>query len=77
MTAEAEENPPNTNLDPARREGAPVARKVTLNSPAAVGAVAKALVNAAKWVGAETVVVEQVEPPSSAPRLRATLESGT
>ena len=61
-------------VDPARRDGALVARKVTLSSPAAAPAVAKALAGAAKWVGAERVIVEQVDPPASAARLMAALE---
>jgi hypothetical protein len=63
------------NVDPARRDGALVAKKVTLASPGAVAQVAKALVKAAKWVGAESVVVEEVEPPESASRLKAELRS--
>jgi uncharacterized protein YcaQ len=63
------------NVDPARRDGAFVAKKVTIASPGAEGQVARALVKAAKWVGAETVVVEQVEPLESASRLKAALGS--
>ena len=65
------------NVDPARRDGALVAKKVTLGSPAAAAAVAKALVSAAKWVGATTVIVEQVDPPSSAGRLREAVGLGS
>ena len=63
-------------VDPARSDGAFVARKVTLGTPAAAAAVAKALAGAAEWVGAQTVRVEQVDPPGSAARLRAALASG-
>jgi uncharacterized protein YcaQ len=62
-------------VDPARRDGAFVAKKVTLGTPAAAAAVAKALAGAAKWVGADTVIVEQVDPPGSAARLSAELRS--
>lgn len=57
-------------VDPARRDGALVARKVTLGSPASVAAVAKALLKAAEWVGAKAVIVEQVDPASSTTSLK-------
>jgi hypothetical protein len=56
-------------VDPARRDGALVARQVTLGSPSAADAVARALVKAARWVGAGAVVVERVEPATSASRI--------
>jgi hypothetical protein len=61
------------NVDPARRDGALVARKVTLGSLAAVAPVARAINKAARWVDAETVVVELVDPPEAASRLRDAL----
>ena len=60
-------------VDPARRDGALLARRVTIDSPSSVSSVAKALVAAARWIGSETVVVERVDPPSAAAALRSAL----
>jgi uncharacterized protein YcaQ len=53
-------------VDPGRREGALVAKQVTLlrDGPETVEPVARALAEAATWVGAERVVVERMEPAS-------------
>ena len=60
-------------VDPARSKGALLARRVTLVSESAVGAVAKALVGAAAWIGTPTVIVDQVDPPGAANALRSAL----
>ena len=60
-------------VDPARKDGALLARRVTIDSASAVSSVAKALASAARWIGSETVVVETVEPPSAAADLREAL----
>lgn len=57
--------------DPARQGGTLVARQVSLNSAAATAPMARALREAAEWVGCSAVAVERVEPPRLAPRLRA------
>jgi uncharacterized protein YcaQ len=60
-------------VDPARRDGALVARRVTIGSPSCVTSVAKALQAAARWVGSERVIVEIVEPGRLAGALDAAL----
>jgi uncharacterized protein len=64
-------------VDPSRRNGALVARQVTLGSPSAADAVARALVKAARWVGAGAVVVERVDPATSASRLEDAVKART
>jgi uncharacterized protein YcaQ len=60
-------------VDPVRRDGALVGRTVTFERPRAVGSVARAMVEAAAWVGCTDVTVERVVPPESAAPLRAAL----
>ncbi|MFF6999386.1 winged helix-turn-helix domain-containing protein [Streptomyces sp. NPDC008313] len=50
-------------VDPAREGGTLVARQVTLDGPKAVPAVARALVQAASWVGVMDIRVERVDSP--------------
>jgi uncharacterized protein YcaQ len=52
-------------VDPGRQGEVFVAKQVTLLRPAASGAVARALVEAASWVGCTTIAVEHVEPASA------------
>jgi uncharacterized protein YcaQ len=59
--------------DPARRGTTLIARKVTLDRPSAAEPMARALREAATWVGCDQVELGQVEPAASAPRLRALL----
>ncbi|MFE1550386.1 winged helix-turn-helix domain-containing protein [Streptomyces sp. NPDC058718] len=58
-------------VDPAREGGTLVARQVTLDGPKAVPAVARALREAAEWVGCEavSVVPERVNHPELVPEL--------
>ncbi len=49
-------------VDPGRRDDALVAKQVTLLEPAACASVARALEEAASWVGCTEVVVERVDP---------------
>ncbi|WP_185909572.1 winged helix-turn-helix domain-containing protein [Streptomyces sp. WAC01280] len=58
-------------VDPAREGGTLVARQVTLDGPKAVPAVARALREAAEWVGCDTVSVvpERVNHPELVPEL--------
>jgi uncharacterized protein len=60
-------------VDPARRDGALLAKHVTLDSESVVTSVAKALIAAAGWIGTETVIVEKVDPPGAAAALRSAL----
>ncbi|HZR50698.1 MAG TPA: crosslink repair DNA glycosylase YcaQ family protein [Streptosporangiaceae bacterium] len=62
-------------VDPAREGTTLVARKVSLDRPGAVGPMAKALREAASWVGCDDVRLEQVAPAGLAPRLAAELAS--
>ncbi|WP_030694150.1 winged helix-turn-helix domain-containing protein [Streptomyces globisporus] len=50
-------------VDPAREGRTLVARQVTLDGPKAVPAVARALREAAEWVGCDAVAVERVDRP--------------
>jgi uncharacterized protein YcaQ len=63
-------------VDPAREGTTLVARKVSLDRAAAIGPMAKALREAASWVGCDDVRLERVEPAEYAPRLAAALVSG-
>ncbi|MFE6063282.1 winged helix-turn-helix domain-containing protein [Streptomyces sp. NPDC056431] len=60
-------------VDPAREGGTLVARQVTLDGPKAVPAVARALREAAEWVGCDAVRVERVDAPGLAKDLVAAL----
>ena len=57
-------------VDPARRGRTLVARRVSVDR-AALPAMARALVEAATWVGCDAVVVEEVLPSELAAPLRA------
>ncbi|MDR0346493.1 MAG: winged helix DNA-binding domain-containing protein [Nocardiopsaceae bacterium] len=59
--------------DPVRQGQTLVARQLSLARPAAAEPMARALREAAEWVGCSAVVAEQVSPPELAPRLRAAL----
>ncbi|MFF9065355.1 winged helix-turn-helix domain-containing protein [Streptomyces sp. NPDC014891] len=61
-------------VDPAREGGTLVARQVTLDGPKAVPAVARALREAAEWVGCDAVRVERVDTPGLAKALVAELD---
>jgi uncharacterized protein len=60
-------------VDPVRQGQTLVARQLSLTSAAATVPMARALREAAEWVGCSAVAVEQVEPPHLAQRLRAAL----
>jgi uncharacterized protein len=60
-------------VDPARDGKTLVARKLSLERPAAAEPMAQALREAASWVGCDDVRLEQVEPAEHAPRLAAAL----
>jgi uncharacterized protein len=60
-------------VDPARSGTTLIARKLTLDKPAAAEPMASALTEAAGWVGCDSVDLHQVEPASLRPRLQAAL----
>jgi hypothetical protein len=60
-------------VDPVRQGQTLVARQLSLTSAAAVAPMARALREAAGWVGCSAVVAERVDPPHLAPRLRSAL----
>jgi uncharacterized protein len=59
--------------DPVRRGKTLVARQLSLETPSAVEAMARALREAAEWVGCSSVAAEQVSPPQLATPLHAAL----
>jgi len=58
-------------VDPARRGATLMARQLSLASAAAVEPMARALREAAEWVGCTSIELGQVSPPHLAPRLTA------
>ena len=60
-------------VDPGREGRTLVARKVSLERPAAAEPMAQALREAAAWVGCDDVRLEHIEPPEHARRLAAAL----
>jgi len=60
-------------VDPARQGQTLIARQLSLTSAAAATAMARALREAAEWVGCSAVVVERADPPHLAHRLRSAL----
>jgi uncharacterized protein YcaQ len=60
-------------VDPKREKDALHARRVTLESTSqeSIRGTARALVEAASWVGADQVVVGEVVPPAAASELRS------
>jgi uncharacterized protein YcaQ len=60
-------------VDPARSGKTLVARQLSLDTAAAVEPMARALREAAEWVGCSAVEAEQVRPAHLAPRLHAAL----
>ncbi len=64
-------------VDPARSGRTLVARKLSLDTASAAEAMARALTEAAAWVGCDNVELGQVEPASLEPRLRKALSDLT
>jgi uncharacterized protein len=60
-------------VDPARSGRTLVARQLSLDTPRAVAPMARALADAAAWVGCDSVQLGQVSPPGLEQRLRAAL----
>jgi uncharacterized protein len=59
--------------DPVRRGKTLIARQLSLETPSAAEPMARALQEAAEWVGCSSVAVERVSPPHLAPHLHAAL----
>jgi len=64
-------------VDPARSGRTLVARQLSLDTPRAAEPMARALVEAASWVGCDGVELGQAQPPELAPRLKAALAAAT
>ncbi|MFD7918502.1 winged helix-turn-helix domain-containing protein [Streptomyces sp. NPDC059740] len=64
-------------VDPAREGRTLVARQLSMAGPKVVPQMARALWEAASWVGCEDVRVEQCTPTGLAPALRTALAAGT
>jgi uncharacterized protein len=64
-------------VDPARSGRTLVARKLSLDTASATEPMARALAEAAAWVGCDNVELGQVEPPRLEPRLRKALSDLT
>jgi uncharacterized protein len=62
-------------VDPARSGTTLIARKVSMDSPTAAEPMAQALIEAASWVGCDTVKLAQVEPAGLESRLRSALSA--
>ena len=66
-------------VDPGRRGRTMLAKRVTLfrdgPTPAEAAAVAEALTEAARWVGSETVELQEVSPAGARPALAAALDA--
>ncbi len=60
-------------VDPARAGTTLIARNLSMDKPSAVEPMARALVEAASWVGCDRVKLERVEPARLEPRLRSAL----
>ncbi len=64
-------------VDPARSGRTLVARQLSLDTPRAAEPMARALAEAASWVGCDSVELGQAQPPELAPRLKAALAAAT
>jgi uncharacterized protein YcaQ len=62
--------------DPGRSGKTFIAKHVSLDKPSAAEPMARALTEAASWVGCDNVVIERVSPPRLAERLSAALKAG-
>ncbi len=63
-------------VDPGRRGEELVAKQVTLFRPGAASDVARAVVEAASWVGSTSCAVERVQPESARAELQAEIAAG-
>jgi uncharacterized protein len=64
-------------VDPARSGQTLVARQLSLDTPRAAEPMARALTEAASWVGCDSVKLGHVQPPELQPRLQAALSAAT
>jgi uncharacterized protein YcaQ len=61
-------------VDPGRSGKTLVAKHAVLDKPSAARPMARALAEAATWVGCDNVAVERISPPHWADRMHAALE---
>jgi uncharacterized protein YcaQ len=61
-------------VDPGRSGKTLIAKHAVLDKPSAAGPMARALAEAATWVGCDNVAVERVSPPELTDRMHAALE---
>jgi uncharacterized protein YcaQ len=64
-------------VDPARSGRTLIARQLSLDTPRAAEPMARALADAASWVGCDNVQVDRVEPAQLTQRLQAALAAAT
>jgi uncharacterized protein YcaQ len=64
-------------VDPAREGNTLIARQLSLDTAKATAPMARALLEAATWVGCDNIALERVDPPELAPRLHAALKGLT
>ena len=64
-------------VDPARHGSTLIARKLTLDKARAAEPMARALTEAAAWVGCDNVALEQVSPPALRSRLELALKDAS
>jgi uncharacterized protein YcaQ len=64
-------------VDPARQGRTLIARKLTLDKARAAEPMARALTEAAAWVGCDNVALEQVSPPALRSRLEAAVKAAS
>jgi uncharacterized protein YcaQ len=62
-------------VDPAREGRTLIARQLTLDTPKAAAPMARALLEAANWVGCDNVQLQQVNPPDLRERLQSALQA--
>jgi uncharacterized protein YcaQ len=62
-------------VDPGRQDNTLLAKQVTLFDPGSIEKVARALAEAASWVGATSIAVQRVEPTSARAGLQALVDA--
>jgi hypothetical protein len=64
-------------VDPARDGKTLIARQLTLDTPKAAAPMARALLEAATWVGCDNIALEVIKPAGVEARLRAELTAAS
>jgi hypothetical protein len=62
-------------VDPGRSGKTLIAKHIVLDKPSAAQPMARALAEAATWVGCDNVVTERISPPQLADRMHAALRA--